>query len=65
MPQPGESVLGGHAVAAVGYDDAQQKFICRNSWGSGWGKSGYFQMPYAYVTQRSLASDCWTARIVK
>jgi C1A family cysteine protease len=65
MPAPGESVLGGHAVAAVGYDDAQQRFICRNSWGPDWGKNGYFTMPYAYVTQRSLASDFWTARIVK
>jgi C1A family cysteine protease len=65
MPQPGDSILGGHAVAAVGYDDIQQKFICRNSWGSGWGQKGYFTMPYAYLTQRSLASDFWTARIVK
>jgi C1A family cysteine protease len=64
MPQHGEKVLGGHAVAAVGYDDTQQRFICRNSWGEGWGKQGYFTLPYAYVTQRSLASDFWTARIV-
>jgi C1A family cysteine protease len=49
----------------VGYDDTQQKFICRNSWGSGWGQKGYFTMPYAYLTQRSLASDFWMARVVK
>ena len=65
MPAPTEQVLGGHAVAAVGYDDTNQRFLCRNSWGPAWGKHGYFTMPYAYVTQRSLASDVWTARIVK
>ena len=34
MPAAGESVLGGHAVMAVGYDDSQQRFIVRNSWGA-------------------------------
>jgi hypothetical protein len=29
-----EPVLGGHAVCAVGYDDAQQRFTIRNSWGA-------------------------------
>jgi len=47
MPKPSEKVLGGHAVLAVGYDDAAQRFIVRNSWGKGWGVQGYFTMPYA------------------
>ncbi|HEY2766110.1 MAG TPA: C1 family peptidase [Pseudonocardiaceae bacterium] len=64
MPQPGESVLGGHAVLAVGYDDATQCFTVRNSWGSGWGQEGYFTMPYAYLADSGLASDFWTIRIV-
>ncbi|TMA97021.1 MAG: hypothetical protein E6J70_15550 [Deltaproteobacteria bacterium] len=42
MPRPTERVLGGHAVLAVGYDDAQKRFLVRNSWGSGWGLKGYF-----------------------
>src|SRR5579883_554996 len=50
LPAPTESVLGGHAVAAVGYDDASQRFIVRNSWGTGWGVQGYCSMPYAYLT---------------
>jgi C1A family cysteine protease len=37
MPAPGEQVLGGHAVLAVGYDDSQHRFIVRNSWGTAWG----------------------------
>lgn len=65
IPQPGEKPLGGHAVLAVGYDDANQWFIARNSWGTGWGMQGYFTLPYAYLTSRSLSSDFWTVRVVQ
>ncbi|HZQ35136.1 MAG TPA: C1 family peptidase [Dehalococcoidia bacterium] len=64
LPASSESVLGGHAVVAVGYDDASQRFLVRNSWGTGWGMNGYCTMPYAYLAQRSLASDFWTVRLV-
>lgn len=49
---------GNHAVAIVGWDDNFPKtrfnvqpagngaFIVRNSWGTSWGKSGYFYMSY-------------------
>src|SRR6266567_2051153 len=60
MPGGGEELLGGHAVLAVGYTDATQRFLVRNSWGSGWGRAGYFSMPYAYLLDRGLASDFWT-----
>ncbi len=65
MPGPGEGVIGGHAVMAVGYDDAQHWFLVRNSWGDTWGIKGYFTLPYAYVTDRQLASDFWTIRLVQ
>ena len=65
MPHHREKVLGGHAVMAVGYDDANQWFIARNSWGTNWGMQGYFTLPYAYFTSRSLSSDFWTIRLVQ
>ena len=64
MPQPGEQLIGGHAVMAVGYDDGGQHFIIRNSWGPKWGMQGYFTMPYPYLTQRNLSSDFWTVRMI-
>jgi C1A family cysteine protease len=64
MPQPSETVLGGHAVVAVGYDTASQRFIVRNSWGTSWGDKGYFTMPFAYLTDGDLSADFWTIRLV-
>ena len=42
MPLPNEKMDGGHAVLAVGYNDAKQVFIVRNSWGADWGQKGHF-----------------------
>jgi C1A family cysteine protease len=73
IPEPSgrERILGGHAVVAMGYDDAMTianasggepargALLIRNSWGRGWGESGYGWLPYAYVL-RGLAEDCWS-----
>lgn len=40
----------GHAVLLVGYDDNQQCFKVKNSWGAWWGESGYFRIAYDDVT---------------
>lgn len=61
MPFPDttkEAFMGGHAIVGVGYDDAKEWIICRNSWGTTWGDKGYFYMPYSMVTNK-LASDFW------
>ncbi len=59
MPKKGDYVIGGHAVVIVGFDDAKQCFIVRNSWGSKWADRGHFYMPYNYMTNKNLASDLW------
>jgi len=64
MPVRHDKVHGGHAVLAVGYDDAQRRFIVRNSWGRKWGMRGYFTLPYDYFTNHHLSQDFWTIRVV-
>lgn len=72
FPALGESVVGGHAVLAVGYDDARRipsadgrspesvgAVLVRNSWGEEWGEKGYGWLPYEYVA-RGLAVDWWS-----
>jgi uncharacterized repeat protein (TIGR02543 family) len=38
---------GYHAILLVGYDDANSCFIVKNSWGNGWGESGFFRIAYS------------------
>lgn len=72
MPTMLESVLGGHAVVCVGYNDTKTTlngcppgyFIVRNSWGPYWGKKGYCFMPYAYLTNVNLSSDFWKISVM-
>jgi lysozyme family protein len=60
----GDSQVGGHAVLCVGYDNETSLFKIRNSWGPTAGESGYFYMPYSYLTG-GLASDFWVINAIK
>ena len=59
MPAASDTVLGGHAIVLVGYNDSTNLFKFRNSWGTSYGVQGYGYLPYAYVTDANLASDLW------
>jgi C1A family cysteine protease len=64
MPSSNEEVLGGHAVLAVGYDDASTSFIVRNSWSDKWGQQGHFLIPYSYLTNPDLSDDFWAIQVI-
>lgn len=63
IPKKNEKLLGGHALAVVGYDD-EKGFIVRNSWGNQWGLKGYCYIPYEYICNQDLANDFWTIRTI-
>jgi C1A family cysteine protease len=65
LPTSNDQAIGGHAVMCVGYDNKTRLFKIRNSWGASAGKSGYFFMPYVYLTSGNLAADFWVINAVK
>jgi C1A family cysteine protease len=65
LPSDSDSMVGGHAVMAVGYDNATGLFKFRNSWRADVGEGGYFYMPFGYIINPDLASDFWVVNAVK
>lgn len=61
IPMPGryESVIGGHAMLIVGYDDDSRMIKVLNSWGSDWGSGGFGLIPYDYVGSPAFGDDYW------
>jgi len=57
-PTNADTVIGGHAVTLVGYDDSRSLLKLRNSWGTSWGQNGYGWIPYSFV-QNGLLFDIW------
>jgi C1A family cysteine protease len=58
MPMTAEEPIGSHAMCIVGYNDARQAFLLRNSFGDDWGEGGYFWVPFVYADENF--SDMWT-----
>lgn len=69
MPVPNkstESVLGGHEVHFVGYDDSVTcpgasagAFKVQNSWSASWGQEGFFWFPYDCAADNSVLMDAF------
>lgn len=54
--QTSGAIVGGHCICIVGYSDIGQYWIAKNSWGSGWGESGYFRIGYGDC---GIDSEMW------
>lgn len=39
-------LAGYHCISVVGYNDKESYWICKNSWGPGWGEAGWFRIAY-------------------
>ena len=65
----GAKLLGGHATPIVGYDDSQAggagAFLVMNSWGTSWGNSGFFWMPYSVFKSTKIvpSNNCYYAKL--
>lgn len=67
---PGAGYAGNHCICIVGYDETHQCWICKNSWGPGFGDHGYFRIAYGQcnidawskIGVRGTNPDPWTKR---
>ena len=59
MPDTCETMLGGQAGVALGYDDAKRAFIVL----MGQPVPVYRYLPYSYLVDPALAADFWTLRL--
>lgn len=66
-PVVGQGILGGHCVVLVGYFKQKNTWwgIVRNSWGTGWGQSGYCYMPLRWLCNYYNADDFWVIQDVE
>ncbi|WP_020470370.1 C1 family peptidase [Zavarzinella formosa] len=58
IPPASGAPIGGHCMLVLGYDDADQIFMCQNSFGEDFGNQGFVFMSYAYLLQNQF--DIWT-----
>jgi C1A family cysteine protease len=67
---PGNTPQGSHIMLVIGYDDAKNCWIVKNSWGTNWGDNGYCQIGYGECNIDAYAKtglqgtnpDPWTKR---
>jgi len=59
LPCKSERPIGGHAICVMGYDDRQELFKFKNSWGRKWAENGYGYLSYQYMDR--YCSDAWSA----
>lgn len=64
LDEPGGLVIGGHAVALVGYSIPQRCWVVRNSWGAQWGTGGNVLLPWAW-TQAPWCGEAHALRAVR
>jgi C1A family cysteine protease len=53
---------GGHCILVVGYSESKQCWICKNSWGTAWGESGFFNIAYQQCNIDSILSPFFGAQ---
>jgi len=55
-------LAGAHCILVVGYSQSQGCWICKNSWGAGWGEVGFFKIAYRECNIDALFSPFFGAQ---
>lgn len=56
LPLPEHDIVGGHAVAAIGW--TKDHLIVKNSFGENWGDGGFFYIPFNQWKNHTIY-NCW------
>ena len=59
LPKKNDVALGGHAIAACGYDDKKKSIKFKNSWSTKWGNKGFGYLSYEYIERYMM--DAWSS----
>jgi len=67
---PANALRGGHFLLIIGYDDSLGAWLCKNSWGTGWGVNGIGWIAYGQCNiddygrygLHNVNPDPWTKR---
>jgi hypothetical protein len=54
------NLAGYHAVLIVGYNDTEQYFKVKNSWGAAWGEAGFFRIAYSELAPAKVLFGRYT-----
>lgn len=54
------NLAGYHAVLIVGYNDTEQYFKVKNSWGTAWGEAGFFRIAYSELAPATVLFGRYT-----
>jgi len=65
LPSRGNTLCGGHALVAVGYDRKKKAVLARNSLGPAYGRDGFFWIDQRYLTDPGLSYDFWRITAVE
>lgn len=57
------SLVGGHAIVIIGYNDKDRYLIIRNSWGTSWGERGYGRISYDDTS--GIGANTWKYEVPK
>ena len=57
------SLVGGHAIVIIGYNDKDRYLIIRNSWGTSWGERGYGRISYDDTS--GIGASTWKYEVPK
>eukprot|EP00877_Chromochloris_zofingiensis_P009169 jgi/Chrzof1/4505/Cz14g16010.t1 len=63
-PKPGAQLMENHAVVLIGYDNNQESWLAKNSWGEGFADKGFFRVDFNTSAKLGMCNPAETFGLV-